>query len=443
MLVKDKIINLILEKIGEIADSENVEIYAVGGFARDFLLNRPTKDIDFVVVGKGIEFAKKVAKILRKKKVVTYERFETAMFVYKNLNLEFVSARSEIYDENSRKPKVERANLKSDQLRRDFTINALAFGLNKENFGKLFDPFDGKTDLKNKIIRTPLDPEITFSEDPLRILRAIRFASQLKFQIEPKTFDAATKMRERLKIISQERVTDEFIKILSSPKPSVGLKLLEETGILKMILPEIFAWNENKLLFDFVDEISAKSQKLELRFSALLYKINWKNKTNLDTNSRKISYSNNISKICKRLKLPINFGQESENLTLLLPLTLKTFDLASEEKLTLEKQRRYLKITSNFFEKVWFLGEVLQKILGMNFQTKPTFEKLKELDAKENLTNFTLALDGSKIMEASKIGQGPEIGKLKETLEEEVLKGKVKNDEGRLTTFLKKLLQEQ
>ncbi len=440
MIVQDKNINRILEKIGKIADSENVEIYAVGGFARDFLLKRKTKDIDFVVVGKGIEFAKKVAKVLGKKKVVTYERFETAMFVYKNLNLEFVSARSEIYDENSRKPKVERANLKSDQLRRDFTINALAFGLNEENFGKLYDPFEGEIALNNKIIRTPLDPEITFSEDPLRILRAIRFASQLNFKIETKTFEAATKMRERLKIISQERVTDEFVKILNSPKPSIGLKLLEETGILKMILPEIFAWNENELLFEFVDNVSAKSKKLELRFSALLYKINWENSTHLEANSRKVAYSTKLSKICKRLKLPIDFGQEIEALTSLLPLTLKVFKLDFEKNFTLEKQRRYLKIVGKYFDEVWFLAKILQKILKLNFQDQKTFELLKYLDKKENLTDFNLALDGSEIIKISQIGQGPEIGKLKDSLEEAVLEGIVKNENEALKKYLTELL---
>ncbi|KAA3599400.1 MAG: CCA tRNA nucleotidyltransferase [Calditrichaeota bacterium] len=433
--------NQILEKIGKIADSEKVEVYAVGGFARDFLLNRKTKDIDFVVVGKGIKFAKKVAKILGKKKVVTYERFETAMFVYKNLNLEFVSARSEIYDENSRKPKVERANLKSDQLRRDFTINALAFGLNKENFGKLYDPFEGEIDLNNKIIRTPLDPEITFSEDPLRILRAIRFASQLNFKIEAKTFEAATKMRERLKIISQERITDEFTKILNSPKPSIGLKLLEETGILKMILPEIFVWNENELLFEFVDEVSTKSQKTELRFASLLYKTNWENPTHLESNSRKVAYSTKLSKICKRFKLPINFGQETESLTSLLPLTLKVFELDFEGKFNLEKQRRYLKIVGDFFDEVWFLGRILQKIMKLDFQTQTAFKRLKNLDQKENLTDFNLALDGLEIIKISQIGQGPEIGKIKNSLEEAVLKGIVKNENKPLEQYLLTLLK--
>lgn len=436
LLIKDKNIKRILKKIGEIADSEKIEVYAVGGFTRDFLLKRETNDIDFVVVGEGIQFAKKVAEALGKEKVVTYERFETAMFVYKNLNLEFVSARSEAYNKNSRKPKVERANLKSDQLRRDFTINALAIGLNKGNFGKLYDPFDGGKALKDKIIRTPLDPEVTFSEDPLRILRAIRFATQLNFQIETKTFEATKKMRERLKIISQERITDEFLKILNSPKPSIGLKLLEETGILKMILPEIFTWNENELLFEFVDRISEMSPKLELKFSALLYRIYWENSTNLEANSQKLAYSNKISKICRRFKLPIKFGQETETLTSLLPLTFKVLELESKKNFTLEKQRRFLRTVGNFFNEVWFLSEVLQKILKLNFQTQKVFEMLKNLDQSENLTNFNLALDGSQIMKILHIGESPEIGKLKNSIEEAVLRGAVKNENEALKNYL-------
>ena len=222
----------ILTTIGAIADENNIKAYAVGGFVRDIILTRKIDDIDIVCLGKGIFLAEKVAKHLNVDNFAVYARFGTAMFKYNNLQIEFVGARKESYDRTSRKPIVEEGTFEDDQLRRDFTINTLAIALNKDNFGELINYLHGLEDLQNKIIKTPIDPRKTFSDDPLRMLRAIRFATQLNFKIDINTFEAIKEQKERIKIISQERIRDEINKILLSPRPSVGFKLLSETGLL-------------------------------------------------------------------------------------------------------------------------------------------------------------------------------------------------------------------
>ena len=231
--------NNILHVIGNLADREKVEVYAVGGYVRDVLLNRPCTDIDFVVVGDGPAFAKAVAKEFRTKKLTVYAKFGTALVVVQDHNLEFVTARKESYRRDSRKPDVAPADLKTDLARRDFTINTLALALNKDRFGEIVDLFGGREDIENGIIRTPLDPVVTFNDDPLRIMRAIRFATQLNFNLESETLTAIKREAQRLQIISQERITDELMKILRAAKPSVGFRLMEEGGVLAVVFPEM------------------------------------------------------------------------------------------------------------------------------------------------------------------------------------------------------------
>ena len=242
MNVSSSLQHKIFKQIGSVADVLQLETYVVGGYVRDLILNRPSKDIDFVCVGSGIELAQKVAAALGPSVQVTvFKSFGTAQIVYGDLELEFVGARKESYRQDSRKPIVENGTLDDDQKRRDFTINALAISLNKETYGELIDPFGGQEDMKAKIIRTPLDPTVTFSDDPLRMMRAIRFASQLNFDIEADAFQAIISLAERIKIVSQERITDELNKIILSPVPSYGFKLLFHSGLLKHFFPELVA----------------------------------------------------------------------------------------------------------------------------------------------------------------------------------------------------------
>ena len=241
-ILKKKFSGKVIETITAISDQKGLECYAIGGYVRDIFLFRPSKDIDVVTVGRGIELAQAVADELGKKaRLSVFKNFGTAQIKYKDIEVEFVGARKESYQRNSRKPIVEDGTLQDDQNRRDFTINALAVCLNKDRFGELLDPFDGLADLESLIIRTPLDPDITFSDDPLRMMRAIRFSSQLGFDIEPKTFDAIARNRERIEIVSKERIIDELNKIVLSPKPSVGFRQLDITGLLQIIFPELVA----------------------------------------------------------------------------------------------------------------------------------------------------------------------------------------------------------
>ncbi|MGE5436519.1 MAG: CCA tRNA nucleotidyltransferase, partial [Syntrophothermus sp.] len=271
-----------LEKVSEVSEKLNVEAYIVGGFVRDMILNREKNEIDFLIIGNGIEFATELSKVLSGNKVSVFRNFGTAHFKYENFDLEFVGARKESYDRGSRKPVVETGTFIDDINRRDFTINTLALSLNKNNFGDVIDTYNGLSDIENKIIKTPLNPEITFDDDPLRIMRAFRFAAQLNFSVDEKILAASEKLRERLKIVSQERITDEFLKILSSPKPSIGIQLLFDTKVLEIIFPEIanLAGVEQRKDFHHkdvfahtmivLDNISKVTDNVWLRFAALV-----------------------------------------------------------------------------------------------------------------------------------------------------------------------------
>lgn len=325
IVLKAVLDNDIFKTISKASEELNVKSFVIGGFVRDYFLKRGNaKDIDVVAIGSGIELAKKVAELLPGKiKVQVFKNFGTAMLKYRDTELEFVGARKESYRSDSRKPIVEDGSLEDDQNRRDFTINALAFALNKDNFGELLDPFGGISDLESKIIRTPLDPDITYSDDPLRMMRAIRFATQLQFKIEDESFESISRNSERLSIISRERISDELNKIILSPKPSLGFKLMEKSKILDQILPEILALKgieeiegqKHKDNFyhslEVLDNISENTDNLWLRWSALLHDIGkaptkrFDKKIGWTFHGHEFKGMKMIPQIFKRLKLPL------------------------------------------------------------------------------------------------------------------------------------------
>ncbi len=323
--IQDFLNRNIFKLISEVADRMELDCYVIGGYVRDFFLYRSSKDIDIVAVGKGIALAEAVASALGPRtKLSVFKNFGTAQLKYKDFEIEFVGARKESYTHDSRNPVVEDGTLEDDQKRRDFTINAMAFCLNKNRFGELLDPFNGLQDLQDLIIRTPLDPDITFSDDPLRMMRAVRFASQLGFDIFPETFDAVARNKERIKIISKERIADELNKIILSPKPSVGFVLLEKTGLLEIILPELVALKgaETKEgvghkdnfyhTLAVLDNISLKTDNLWLRWSALLHDIakpvtkRWDNKLGWTFHNHNYVGEKMVPRIFSRMKLPLN-----------------------------------------------------------------------------------------------------------------------------------------
>jgi len=440
--------NSLLNKIGKIADQEKAEVYAVGGVVRDKLLGRDCKDIDFVIVGDGPSFAKAVAKKLQTKQPTIYQKFGTALVVYQDYNLEFVGARKESYRSNSRKPTVTPADLSTDLARRDFTINALAIGLNKNNFGEIIDHFNGQLDIRKKIIRTPLDPVVTFEDDPLRILRAIRFATQLDFTIEPETKTGIGKTFKRLDIISPERITEEFLKILLAPKPSIGFFLMEETGVLNVVFPEFVALkgieqiegHHHKDVFrhtlKVVDNVAAVSQDINLRYTALVHDIA-KPRTKEFVKGKGWTFHNHeevgarmLPGIGRRLRLPNEMTQYAQKLT---RLHLRPISLTLEE-VTDSAYRRLLVQAGEHLEDLLCLCRAditsqnpkrVQKHLA-NFDF--VVNRLQEVEGKDQMRAFQSPVRGEEIMRVCNLKPGPQIGKLKKMIEEAILEGDIPND---------------
>ncbi len=435
--------------ISEITSSENTQAFVVGGFVRDILLNRESKDIDIVVAGSGIELAKKVAgKINKNIKVSIFKSFGTAMLRYKGYEIEFVGARKESYRKNSRKPIVENGTLEDDQNRRDFTINALALSLNKANFGELTDPFDGINDLNNKIICTPLSPDITFSDDPLRMLRAVRFATQLNFTIAEDTLKAIKTNKERIKIVSKERIIEELHKIILSHKPSKGFILLERTGILSIIFPELvnlkgveeIDGNIHKDNFQHtikvLDKISERSDYLWLRWAALLHDIA-KPKTKRYTKQGWTFYGHDfygakmIPGIFRNLKLPMN--AQMKYVQKLVLLHLRPISLVSEI-ITDSAIRRLLFDAGEHIDDLMTLSEadvttanpVKIKQYLKNF--KIVRRKLKEVEEKDAIRNFQPPVTGEEIMKAFNIKPCKDVGRIKNAIKDAILDGKIKNN---------------
>jgi poly(A) polymerase len=454
----------IFKRIGKVADQLNVDAYVVGGYVRDIVLKRPSKDIDFVCVGSGIELAQAVAKDLGPgARVNVFKNFGTAQIQLDDLDIEFVGARKESYRTESRKPIVEDGTLEDDQRRRDFTINALAISLNERSFGELVDPFDGIGDMKRKIIRTPLDPVITFSDDPLRMMRAVRFASQLNFDIDADTFAALSSQTERLKIVSQERIIDELNKIILSRVPSYGFKLLFHSGLLKQFFPEMVAlhgveYQDNKAHKDnffhtlqVLDNVAKVSDDLWLRWAAILHDIA-KPATKRFEKSHGWTFHGHEEKgarmtpgIFRRLKLPMDermlFVQKLVRLHLRpIPLSREVTDSAVRRLLfeagdAVEALMKLCRadVTSKNNEKV---GRILK-----NFDLVE--QKMKEVEEKDHVRNFQPPVTGDEIMQMYKLPPSRIIGDLKEQIKEAILEGEIRNDREEALALLKKLAKEK
>lgn len=443
--------NPIFKLITHVVSDKKQQTFVIGGFVRDLLLQRPkVKDIDIVTEGSGIELALSVAdKLHSKPKVSVFKRFGTAMIHVKDYDVEFVGARKESYSFDSRKPFVETGTIEDDQNRRDFTINTLAISLNEENFGELVDPFNGLEDLKRKIIRTPLDPEITYSDDPLRMIRAIRFATQLNFTIESSSFLAIKENAERFDILSKERITDEFNKIMMSPQPSIGLKLLYEANLLQRFLPELtdlqgieeVEGQKHKDNFfhtlEVVDNISKTTNNLWLRWAALLHDIGKARTKKFDKkigwtfHSHEFVGSKMVLSLFKRLKLPLgdplNYVQKLvQNSS--RPISLITDD-ASDSAL-----RRLLFDMGDDLEDLFLLckADITTKNIKKQTRFKQNFdyveEKIKEVEEKDKIRNFQPPITGHDIMEAFEIIEGKQIGTIKEAIKEGILEGTITND---------------
>lgn len=439
----------IFNVISEVVTSENIGAYVIGGYVRDIILERKSKDIDIVVVGSGIDIAKKVSKKLGKNiKVAVFKNFGTAQFKYKDLEIEFVGARKESYNRNSRKPIVEDGSLEDDQNRRDFTINALALSLNKQNFGELTDPFNGIKDLENKIIRTPLDPDITFSDDPLRMMRAIRFATQLNFSIDEKVFTAICENKKRIQIISKERITEELNKIILSPVPSIGFGLLDKCGLLELLLPELYKLKgvdvvDGKMHKDnfyhsikVLDNICKKTDNLWLRWSALLHDIGkpvtkkYDKEQGWTFHGHEYIGSKMIDKFFRRMKLPLN--EKMKYVKKLVSLHHRPMVLSLDE-VTDSAIRRLLYEAGDDIDDLMTMCEA--DITSKNKELKDKFltnfkvvrQKLIELEEKDAIRNFQPPISGEQIMETFNIPPGREIGIIKNAIKDAILDGYIPN----------------
>ena len=437
----------------------NYESYVIGGYVRDILLNRPSNDIDVVTVGSGIELAKKTASLISEKKEVKYYgRFGTAMIRLKDKEIEFVGARKESYDPSSRKPTVENGTIEDDQNRRDFTINALAISLNEDNFGELVDPFGGVQDLADKIIRTPLDPDITYSDDPLRMMRAIRFATQLHFTIETESFNAIKRNAERIRIISMERVNEELNKIMLSPKPSIGFKLLDASGLLKIIFPQLSALKGVDVqdgrghkdnfyhTMDVLDNVANAGGDLWLRWAALLHDIakpltkKYDKEIGWTFHGHEIKGSKMAPKIFAALKLPLN--EKLKYVQKLISLHLRPIALVQEE-VTDSAVRRLLFDAGDDIDDLMILCDA--DITSKNEEKKNRYhtnfqlvrKKLKELEEKDHLRNWQPPVNGEVIMTTFGIDEGRNVGIIKAAIREAVLDGIIGNNFEEAYAFMK------
>jgi len=459
--LKEALKNPIFQSVTEAADELGVDTYVIGGYVRDFLLNRGTPDdIDIVAVGNGISLAKKVASILPgQPKVSVFKNFGTAMLKYEGVELEFVGARKESYDRNSRKPTVEDGTLEDDQKRRDFTINALAISLNQATYGELLDPFGGQADLEKQIIRTPLEPGITYSDDPLRMMRAIRFATQLNFEIELKSLKAITEHKERIEIISKERIVEELHKILASEKPSKGFALLHKTELLPYILPELVALQgiEEKEgqrhkdnfwhTLEVVDNIAETTDDLWLRWAALLHDIGkaptkrWHKKIGWTFHAHEFVGSKMVYKLFKRLRMPLN---EKMKFVQKMVLMSSRPQVLAEEFATDSAVRRLVHDAGDHVDALMTLCEAdittknprKQRKYKNNF--KLVRQKIEEVEERDHVRNFQPPISGEDIMETFGIKPSREIGVIKEAIKEAILEGEIPNEYEAARTFMLK-----
>ncbi len=450
----------IFHKISAAADKLGVECYVVGGYVRDLFLERPSNDIDVVVVGSGIEVAKELKDMLGKRAHLSvFKNFGTAQVKFQDLEVEFVGARKESYSHDSRKPIVENGTLEDDQNRRDFTINALAVCLNRDRFGELVDPFYGIDDLFDGIIRTPLDPDITFSDDPLRMMRCIRFATQLNFMIEDETFDALVRDASRISIVSKERILDELNKIMLTRYPSKGFVDLQRAGLLQILLPELSALDivEKRMgrahknnfyhTLEVVDNVAAHSDKLWLRWAALFHDIGktrskqWDNQLGWTFHNHNIIGAKMIPGIFRRMKMPM--GAEMKYVKKLVDLHMRPIAIADEE-VTDSAVRRLLNDAGDDIDDLMTLCEA--DITSKNALRKQRFldnfrivrEKLEELKEKDYKRLLQPCIDGNEIMEMFNLRPSAEVGELKQCLKQAVLDNVVPNEREPLMKLLEK-----
>ena len=441
----------IFKIISQVAHDRGKSVYVVGGYVRDLLLGRksPT-DIDFVTESSGIELAQAVAKSINPEtKVSVFKTYGTAMFRYENLELEFVGARKESYSADSRNPQVEQGTLEDDQKRRDFTVNAMAISLNKDNFGELIDPFNGMEDMEQKILRTPLEPVQTYSDDPLRMMRAIRFASTLGFSIEQKSLEAIEKEAKRIEIITVERIMVEFNKIMLSEKPSAGLEIMKKTGLLDIVLPELTALEgieevegqKHKDNFwhtlEVVDNISKNTDNLWLRWAALLHDVGkaptkkYVKGTGWTFHGHEFLGSKMVKTIFQRLKLPL--GKDMKYVQKMVKLSSRPIALISDD-VSDSALRRMLFDAGEDLEDLFTLckADITTKNSYKQEKFKKNFEyvakKIKEVEEKDHVRNFQPPITGEEIMQMFNLKPGREIGILKERVKEAVLEGEIPNE---------------
>ena len=438
----------LIRVISEVSDKLAKEVYIVGGYVRDLILDRKRSDIDFLVIGSGPEFANLTADELGIKNISVFNNFGTAHFNYEGLDVEFVGARKESYDRKTRKPVVEDGTFQEDISRRDFTINTLAISLNKNNFGELIDIYNGYDDIQNKLIRTPLDPVKTFDDDPLRIMRAFRFAAQLDFNVDESIMKAASEMRSRLAIVSQERITDEFLKILASPKPSIGLKLLYDSGVLEIIFPEIAIMAGVDQRKDFhhkdvflhtlqvVDNICKQTDNVWLRFAALVHDIakpptkkfvegiGWTFHGHEELGARM------MKKIFIRMKLPLH---QLEYIEKLIRLHLRPIALAKEE-VTDSAIRRFIVEAGEDLEDLIILcraditskNPVKVETYLANYER--VMQKVRDVKERDKLRAFQSPVRGEEIMKICNLKPSRKVGEIKTAIEEAILDGKIGNN---------------
>ena len=454
----------IFKIIKECSDELNQDSYAIGGYVRDIFLNRQSKDIDVVTIGKGIDLAEKIhQKLGNDSQLSTFKNFGTAQIKWRDIEVEFVGARKESYDRNSRKPIVEDGTLQEDQDRRDFTINALAIGISEKVYGKLLDPFNGIQDLENKIIRTPLNPDITYSDDPLRMMRAIRFATQLNFTIEEISLSAITKNKERIKIVSKERITGELNKIILSAVPSIGFKLLFDTQLLHLIFPEMVRLHGTETVnglshkdnfyhtLEVLDNTSKKTDNLWLRWAAILHDIakpltkRFEEGHGFTFHGHEDKGARMVPKIFTDLKLPLN--EKMKYVQKLVQLHLRPIVLAKTE-VTDSAVRRLLFEAGDDIDDLMILCEsdITTKNPNKVKRYMHNFEivrsKLVELEEKDKLRNWQPPISGEEIMKLYHLEPSREVGVLKNALREAVLDGIVENNHESAKAFLDKIFKE-
>jgi poly(A) polymerase len=464
MNIKEHFSNKIFKQISNAADELGLECYVVGGYVRDIFLSRPSKDIDIVVVGSGIRMAEVFSKKLGKgASLSVFKNFGTAQVKYHEIEVEFVGARKESYSHDSRNPIVENGTLEDDQNRRDFTINAMAVCMNEDRFGELIDPFNGMDDLKERTIKTPLDPDITFSDDPLRMMRCIRFATQLNFYIDDETFQALERNKERINIISKERIADELNKIILSPIPSKGFIDLDRSGLLTLVFPELIelqgvetrtgkAHKDNFYhTLEVLDNIAKQTDNLWLRWSALLHDIGkprtkrWEPKIGWTFHNHNYIGEKMIPNIFRNMKLPMN--EKMKYVQKLVGLHMRPI-VMSDDIVTDSAVRRMLFEAGDDIDDLMVLceaditskNEVRKKKFLENF--KLVRQKLKDIEEKDRIRNFQPPVDGDEIMQVFNLKPCSEIGRLKSSIKDAILDGIIPNEHDAAYEYMLKKAKE-